>query len=481
MKELKKSNIKMNFIYNIMYQILILIMPLITSPYISRVIGAEGLGIYSYTYSIAYYFVMFSMLGINNYGNREIAKCRDDKKKLSKTFWSIYVIQLITSIISICAYVGYILVFDNEYELYALIQLLYIVSACFDINWFFFGLEKFKLTVTRNIIIKIISVCSIFIFVRKKEDLALYTIIMTSATLITQLTLWPFLRREIIFIQIKIKDVVKHIKQILILFIPVISVSLYKVMDKIMLGNMTNVTNVGLYENAEKIINIPLGFITALGTVMLPRMSNLVANGNNNKAKAYIDKSMQFVAFMSVPISLGIMAIAKDFAPLFFGQEFNKTGDIIIYLAITVIFISWANVIRTQYLIPNEKDKVFIISVVAGASVNLTANLLLIPYYETIGAAIGTIMAEFTVMIIQIIAVRKELNNKLHAKIFFIFFIKGLIMYIVVIPFRYLNLSSWLRIIIQIIFGIIIYFSLNYKYIISLLKENILKGRFTNG
>ena len=474
---MNKNNIKINFIYNIIYQILLLILPLITSPYISRVIGAEGLGIYSYTYSIAYYFVLFAMLGINNYGNREIAKSRENKEQLSRKFCAIYTIQLITSIISIIAYIIYILCIENEYKLYAILQLIYILSNCFDVNWLFFGLEKFKITVTRNIIIKILSVCSIFVFVKDRNDLVLYTLIITLSALISQLALWPFVKKEVKFLKIRFSDLKKHIKPILILFIPVIAVSLYKVMDKIMLGNMTNVKNVGLYENAEKIINIPLGLITALGTVMLPRMSNLVSNGNQEQIKRYIDKSIEFIAFISVPISLGIMAVSKEFAPLFFGQEFTKSGEIIQYLAITVIFISWANVIRTQYLIPNEKDKAFIVSVVSGAIINIIINLLLIKRYETIGAAIGTLIAEFTVMIIQLFAVRKELNNKLHAKKFLIYFIKGIIMYTIVNLLKWLNMNYWIKIFDQIIVGIIVYFSLNYKYILGLVNSDFQKRK----
>ena len=155
---------KKNFIYNIIYQILILILPLITIPYVSRILGADGIGIYSYTYSIAYYFMLVAMLGLNNYGNRTIAKVRDDKEKLSKEFFGIYSLQLITSIIMVICYLLYVLIFDNSYKIIALIQILYVISTVFDINWFFFGIEKFKLTITRNTIIKVLSLVLIFIF-----------------------------------------------------------------------------------------------------------------------------------------------------------------------------------------------------------------------------------------------------------------------------------------------------------------------------
>ena len=294
------SNVKKNFIYNIMYQILVMILPLITAPYIARVLGTEGVGIYSYTYSVAYYFVLFAMLGLNNYGNRQVAKVRDDKDKLSKTFISIYCMQLITSAIMILCYIIYLMFFIKENLNIAIIQIIYLISTAFDINWFFFGLEKFKLTVTRNTIIKILTVICVFIFVKTRDDLYKYTLIMSIGTLISQLMIWPFVKKSVKFVKISIKDIFKHIKPCLILFIPVIAVSLYKIMDKVMIGNMSTMEQVGLYENSEKIVNILTALITALGTVMLPKISNLLANGEKEKSKQYIEKSMEFTIISSV-------------------------------------------------------------------------------------------------------------------------------------------------------------------------------------
>lgn len=459
------SSIKKNFSYNIIYQILVIILPLITTPYVSRTIGAEGSGIYSYTYSIANYFVLFAMLGLNNYGNRMIAKCKDDKQKLSKEFSSIYAMQLITSIISIIVYIVYVLVFDNQYYINALIQLIYVLSACFDINWFFFGLEKFKLTVTRNMIIKIISAISIFIFVKDKNDLVIYTIIMTSSTLISQLALWPFVKKEVKFAKTKISDIIKHIKPNIILFIPVIAISIYKLMDKIMLGSMSTVEMVGYYEYADRITTIPLSIITALGTVMLPRVSNLVSRGEKDKIKFYIDKSMQFVLFLSVAMCFGLIVISPEFVPIYLGNEYIQTAKITQILSVVLIFSSWANVIRTQYLIPNEKDKSYIVSVSVGAIVNFISNSILIPRYAAVGAAIGTVLAEFSVMLVQTIAVVKELEIKKFVIYFIKFLISGFIMYIVIEVFQNVISNAYVLIVVQILVGIVIYIAINYKFV----------------
>ena len=471
------SSVKKNFIYNTTYQILILIIPLITAPYLSRVIGAEGIGVYSYTYSITYYFGLFILLGLNNYGNRKIAQVKDDKEKLSKEFLSIYSMQLFMAIIVIAIYGIYISLNDYTYKVIQVIQIIYLISVSLDINWFFFGLEKFKITVTRNMIVKIISFISIFLFVRDEQDLWVYTLIMSLSYLVSQCCLFPFLKKIIKPVKITFKDLLKHIKPNLILFIPAISVSVYKVMDKIMLGSMTDMTTVGYYENAEKIINIPITIITALGTVMLPRISNLVSNGKEEDARRYTDISIKFMMFLAIPFTLGILAIIENFAPIYFGNEFAISGIYAKYLSTTIIFISWANVIRTQYLLPNEKDKIYIVSIISGAVLNFIFNIFLIKLYSGLGAIIATIIAEFTVMIIQTIYVINKMNIKKYFKETIILLIKGLIMYFVVINLDRLIENKVQLIIIQVIVGVGIYSVLNYKYIMTLLK-NILPNKF---
>ena len=277
------SSVKKNFLYNIFYHILTFIIPLILSPYLSRVIHAKGIGIYSYTYSIVYYFMLLTLLGVNNYGNRTIAKVRDDKTKLSKTFWSIYLMQLIMGIIMLILYFGYIFIFNIEYRTIALIQSLFILSSILDINWFFWGMEEFKKTIGRNTIVKILNAIMIVLIVRNDNDLWKYALIMGVMTCISQLILWIYIRKYINIEKIMFVDIKNHFKPNIVLFIPVIAVSLYKIMDKIMLGSLANVTEVGYYENAEKIINMPMTLITALGTIMIPKISNLSSKGEIKK------------------------------------------------------------------------------------------------------------------------------------------------------------------------------------------------------
>ena len=427
MKSLQK-----NFLYNVLYQILLVILPLITAPYISRTLGATAVGVYSYTYSVAYYFLLIAMLGIGNHGNRSIAAVRDDRKKLDKTLSSIYSLQVITFSIAILAYAIYLVLFVKDNRLIVLLQLIYVTSGLFDIGWLFFGLEQFKLTVARNTLIKISTVVLMFVFVHKPSDLWKYTLIMSAGTLFSQAYLWLYVKKYVSFEKCSVKEITSNIKPVLILFIPVLAYSIYKVMDKIMLGNMSSYDQVGFYNNAEKIINIPMGIITALGTVMLPRMSNIVANGDKKRVDDYIRISAKLVTLLSSAIAFGLMGVSSVLAPVFFGDEFIACGEIIRLLSVTVFFIAWANVIRTQYLIPNKRDSIYLTSTMVGAILNLIINWMLIPKYQANGAAFGTIVAEFSVMLVQMVAVKNELPMRKYIMSYSPILIIGLIMAVLV-------------------------------------------------
>jgi len=471
------SNLKKNIVYNISYQMLMLILPIITTPYISRILGPEGIGIYSYTNSIASYFVLFAMLGVINYGNRSIAMIREDKFELSRTFWSIYLLQLLTSILAIIFYIFYFSFYVKEYQLIVLIQGIYLISAMLDINWFFFGIEQFKLTVTRNVFVRLASVCLIFIFVKNSGDLWIYSIIMTGGILISQIILWGNIRKFIFYVRPKFNDIYKHLYPSLVLFIPVITISIYRIMDKIMLGSMSSISQVGFYENSDKIISIPMGIITALGTVMLPRMSNLVTKGNHELSAKYIRNSMQFVIFLACAITFGLAGIAPIFVPIFFGTKFLECSNLIINLSPIIVFVSWANVIRTQYLIPNSKDKIYIISVLIGAFLNFVINSLLIGKFGAEGAVVGTVVAEMSVALYQTIMVRKNLEIGLYLKSNFMFIFFGLIMFLIVRGIGNLLNSNLLTLTIEVTVGAIVYIALSYIYMYKQKSDLIINFR----
>lgn len=452
------STIKKNFLYNSLYQLLLLIIPLMTTPYISRVLGAEQIGVYSYNYSIANYFVIFIMLGLNNYGNRAIAKIRDDRKLLSSTFCSIYVMQLILGIVLNSLYFIYVFFISRNLDV-SLCLSLYVISACFDINWLFFGLEKFKFITIRNTIIKTISTVLIFVFVKKQSDVISYCLILSISTLISQVCLWPYVKKHIRFCIPSLSNIRKHIKPNLFLFLTVIAVSVYKIMDKIMLGSMTNVIQVGFYESSEKIILIPTALITSLGTVMLPRMSNLTAkNINDEKSNTMIYKSLLLSIFLSSSLCFGIMAVSREFVPMFYGHGYELCIKLYLILLPSCLFLSFANVIRTQYLLPHQMDRDYVISAFLGAGINFFINSILIPRYGAVGAATGTLLAEIFVCFYQCYQVNKHIPVKKYFIRCLPFVGAGVIMFLVVFNISF-NYFPFLNFVIKILIGILTYFT----------------------
>lgn len=450
------SSIKKNFIYNILYQVLTMIIPLITTPYISRILGSEGVGRYSYAYAIAYYFSVFAMLGVNNYGNRTIAAISYDRKERSKVFWSIYSLQLFVSVITIVLYILYVLFWGKD-KIIEWIMLIYIISSALDINWFFFGMEQFKVTIIRNSLVKLLTVIFIFLFVRTSEDVYIYAFVSVFGMLFSQSVLWLMLREYVSFEKISICDILPHIKPNLILFIPVIAISLYKFMDKIMLGIMSSNVEVGYYESCEKIMQIPIALITALGTVMLPRISNMLAKKQQEESLYYIRKSLVLTIAISAPMSFGIMAIAKEFVPIFYGPGFDKCVDVFQVLLPSCIFSAFASVIRTQYLIPHKNDNVYIVSVFCGALVNFVINALLIPRYQSVGAAIGTLFAEGVVCIVQGFYIKKQINILKYVIYSLPFLVISIFMYCVLRTLDFSMLGNFFALILKVVIGVFIY------------------------
>lgn len=424
-----KSNIKKNLLYQALYEILIVLLPLLTSPYVSRVLGAYNIGVYSYTYAVANYFVLFAALGIKNYGNREISRNRDDQKKLDETFSSILIMHLITAGLVALAYAGYLcLIVSSEYRLYAFIQSFYVIGAVLDISWLFFGVEQFKVTVTRNSAIKIFSALAVFLFVNQPEDLWKYVFILGFSNFSGQLYLWFFSKRYVKFCHVSLDKVFSHLPQMTILFIPTIAISLYNYMDKIMLGMISGNAQLGFYENTEKITFVASSVIGSVGTVMLPRMSNLVSKGEIEQGKKLIKNSMEMVLCLSCAMAFGIAGVSSNFTPLFWGENFAACAPLLAVLSIILPIKGYASVLRTQYLIPNKLDKEYTLSVVLGAALNFFVNYALIPSMQAMGAVIGTVVAELAVCLVQLHFCAKELPVFVYLRTGVIYMAFGIVM-----------------------------------------------------
>lgn len=477
-----KSSVTKNYIYNLVYQILTLIFPLITTPYISRVLGAENIGIYSYTISISTYFILFGSLGISLYGQREIAYLQEKKEMYSKIFWEVVILRFIT--MSIAMFIFYVTFVNfGQYRMYYTILLLELVANCLDISWFFGGLEEFKKTVSRNIIVKIISIICIFIFVKSYNDLSIYFWIYVLSVLIGNVSLWLYLPKYLQKIRIKELNILRHLKGTITLFIPQIAMQIYTVLDKIMVGSIVlDKSEVGYYEQSQKIVRMLLTVVASLGTVMVSRMANTFAQGNSKKIDEYIKRSFQYVFLLSFPMTFGIISISKCFVPVFFGAGYEKVTILMNIISPIIIAIGLSNVTGMQYLLPTKKQKKFTISVTVGAIINFLVNILLIGKYGAIGASIGTVIAETCVTIAQFIFIRKEFDIKDIFKSSIKYLISAIVMFVFCNIIQNLIDNDLYSIIIQVCVGGVIYITclliLKDEFIYSILNGIKQKARY---
>lgn len=467
-----KKSVSKNYIYNLSYQILLIIIPIITTPYVSRILGAEGVGIYNYTFSISSYFILLGSLGISIYAQREIAYVQDDKEKRSKIFWEVFIIRLVTMSISIAIfYCTYAI--NNQYGMYYKILLLELIANIFEVSYFFQGMEEFKKTITRNFFVKISSVILIFIFVKNSTDLWKYILIYSLSALLGNLSLWIYVPKYMTRVKLKNLEMKRHIKPVIILFIPQVASEIYVVLDKTMIGSIIiDKAEVGYYSQAQRIIKLLLTIVTSMGTVMLPRMSNEFARGNEQTIIQSMKKNFKFVYFLAIPMTFGIFIIADKFIPIFLGSGYEKSIGLTCIMSLTIILIGMSNTMGKQFLLPTKRQKQYTLSIMGGAICNIIANTILIPKYQAFGAAIGTVIAEAMVTILQLYYIRKKIRIRdiIYSSKNYIF--SGMIMFGIIMIVKnniLIGLNEFINMIILISLSVII-----YVFTLYMLKDEIL-------
>lgn len=446
-----------NYIFNLSYQALLALVPLITQPYASRVLGAKCLGEYSFTQSIVTYFVLLGSLGVNVYGQREIAFVQDDKDSRSKVFFELVFLKLITVGITIVLYFMFV-ASTNSYKLLLLIQCLDLFATCLDITWFFQGMEEFKKIAIRNSIVKVSGVVFIFLFVKQPDDLPLYVLIYSLSLFLGNITLWMYVPK---YINLKLHqnlNVFKHLKYTVWLFIPQVATCVYTVLDKTMIGIIINDTSsIGVYDCVQKIINLFLTVITSMGTVMLPRVSSYHASGNRLALEKSIMNSFEFVFMLSFPMVFGIEIIADRFSGVFWGPDFIGAGVLTRILCLIILLAGLSNVTGTQYMVPTGKEKKFSLSIIIGSIVNFFLNLVLIKRYGAVGACLASVIAELVILMVQIIIIRRELDVVTMLKRCKVYVIASGIMALVISTINCFP-NEMVNLVIQILLGIFVYF-----------------------
>ena len=394
----KNESFVKNSIIHTFYQLLTIITPLITTPYVSRVLGVEGIGIYSYTHSLVSYFMLFSSLGTIAYGTREIARRRLDQNDFSKTFWEIETLTIFTSLSCLMVWGVFALTY-SRYRIYLLICSFYIVSVMLDISWLYAGLEKFKYTVCVNSIFRIIGVMMIFIFVKSSNDVTAYVFINALVIFGGNLSMWIFLPRVLSKTRISFVNIKKHFKETLVYFIPSIAVSIYTVLDKTLIGVICQDDKLnGCYEQGTKILNIAktISFTGIVGVVS-PRMSFLYKINDLEKIKKISLNTLNIVIYLSFAVVVGILSISDIFVPMFFGDGYDEVIKVLYFMMPLCLIICFSNIIGGLYYTPVGKRKQSSLYLIIGAITNLSLNLILIPIWNVYGAIVASIIAELLI------------------------------------------------------------------------------------
>jgi O-antigen/teichoic acid export membrane protein len=450
-------SVKKNYLYNLLYQMTSVLLPVLTIPYVSRVLSADGIGINTVTYANTQYFILLGSLGISIYATKKIATIREKKDKLKKTFWEIFSIQFTGCIL---AYMVFALTLgqSHKYGVFYMLQGFYILAAAVDISWYFLGVENFKNASLRSFFAKIISVILIFIFVKTRDDLWKYILINAGTMFVGQLIMWFYVGKDML----KVKEIGKlkiamHIMPILALFVPQIATQVYTVLDKTMIDLFKGAVEAGYYDQSQKIVRILLSVVTSLGIVMLPRIANLFSKDDLNEVKKSLRKAFVVISFLSIPITFGLIGISDKFVPILFGNEFLSVIPLTKISPVLVIIIGLGNVFGTQYLLAIGKNKEYTASVCIGALVNFCFNLLLIPRFAAMGAVIATVSAELSIALIQFWFARVVFDFT-WIKETYKYWVSGILMLAIVRLIGNVTPISILFLVLQIAIGSLVYF-----------------------
>ena len=464
---MSQQSIKKNFMYNTFYKVLTIITPLITAPYAARVFGADGIGIQSYVGSILAYFVMFAMLGTAAYGQREVAMYREDKNKYSKIFWEIELLSIITTSVCLIAWIVMIF-FTEKYTPYYIVLTMNIIGVAFDISWFFGAHERFRLIVIRNTIIKIVGILILFIFVREKNDMLLYFGLTSASGLVGNISLWFSLPKFIKKVPIRTLSIKRHFRETLIYFIPAVATSIYTVLDKTMIGLITGqeVEN-GYYEQTNKITSMGITVVTSLNIVMAARMSFLYAEKKFDEIKDRLKRSMDFTLLLSIPTVVGIMGLADNMVPWFFGSGYNKVILLLYVYSPLIIIIAISNCLGGQYLTPCGMRARSTKGIIAGSVTNLLCNAVLIPLFKSVGAAIASIIAESVITIIYMHMSKGFMSYRFILKVCWKRILACVPMSLVIFLIGKITIKPIIITVLQIVFG-----GASYFIILWILKDN---------
>lgn len=413
------KSIKKNFVYNILLNISQVIYPLITAPYIARVLDPESLGLANFASTYAGYFALFAVLGLPTYGVRAVASVRDNKGETSELVSSLFSLSVLTTVIVTGLYLLSIAFIGSLRVDY----LIFIVSgaaiylAPIKINWYYQGIEDFGFITLRTLIIRTLSLVAIFLFVKTRDDLLIYVLIGVLGSVVGDI--WNYIRllKSGIKVNFSLKGTKEHLKPVTTLFFSSIAISIYTILDTLMLGFMSEYSEVGYYGNAMHLSKAALALVTSLSVVVVPRVSHYFAQGKTDEVVTLVNKAISFVSFIAFPCAIGLACVAPTFVPLFFGDKFLGSIIPVQILSFLIVALGLNNLLGFQCLIGLGKDRLFLNVVLIGAAANLVLNLIMIPIWGSIGASISSVFAELLILLIEVFIVYKHTFIRFSAKL----------------------------------------------------------------
>lgn len=462
-----------NSIYNVIYKLLDALFPLISATYTARVLLAGGVGKVSYAQNIAQYFVLIAALGIPSYGTREIARRRADKEQTSKVFSELFFMNLASTVF--CAFVYYIAVlrlpyFAERREL-SLIAGLLIVFNAFNVEWFYQGQEAFKYIAARSFVVKIISLCALFLFVRTEADYVRYMLLVCMTTGVNYMINMVQLKKFGVHIQLHGLDLRVHLKPVLILLGTTVAIEMYTMLDTTMIGMMCAEENVGYYTNAMKLVKIVIMVITAIGGVLLPHLSTYYMHGDYQGCSNIVKKVFQVMFFLFLPCCVGLFLTSDVLMVALFGESFAAAGVTMRIASLLTLALGFSNLFGTQVLLTFGEEKKLLICTIVGAVSNVLMNLWLIPRYQQNGAAVASVVSESLVTILSVVFAGKYITLKLETDIMTKTIISTIVMGIAVWAVLQMEIGLLGQLVIAVLAGITMYFVMNIVLKNRMLEE----------
>ena len=445
-----------NYFWQVVCEFLTTMVSFVTMPHVTRVLGTDGMGAYTYVLTVSSYFVLLANCGIRVLGSRRIAEVRDDPDARDRVFSGIFSMQLVLSLFAGILFFVFCVFFAGENRALFAVFGISLVSAMLEITWFYHGNERFFPDAAAVSVSKILFAAAVFLFVRDHDDLLLYALLFCASSITVQAVLWAGLYKKVRFVRVPFSEWREYFRPGIALIVPLIVPTVFRTLDKLMLRGFSGDDAVGLYGAAEMLYTSLLGFIIRFGDVMLPRMSHMLANGERRGAEENLSSSLRFSAFLGCAFAFGIASCADVFVPYYFGDAFSGASLTTSLFALGIVLFSFSETVRAQYVIPHKKDRLLVLSAAAGAGTDLVLNAVLIPLFGknadalglsreaacALGAIPGTMLAETVLALFLCVSLRRELSAKTLLLPYLRFFLTGAGMLVLVRTVRFALISA---------------------------------------